>query len=218
MFERFSDAARQVIVLAQQEAVSLGHDYIGTEHLLLGLLRDPDSVAGNALAGLSLQGARDHVTRIVPGGRRKPASGHIPFTPHAKKALEMALRKALELGHNFVGTGHILLALADAGDVVATQVLAANDTDPASLRAAVLEGLASGPGEERRDEQPDRYEGGPHPDLTHVLRRLDEIEGLLQGLLDLVGDPPPRSRLLRRWRARGSYQGLNRGRRRPFAR
>ena len=114
MFERFTDRARLVVVLAQEEARMLHHDHIGTEHILLGLIRGGDGVAARALEslGISLEAVRQHVGEITGQGQRAP-SGHIPFTPRATKVLELSLREALQLGHNYIGTEHILLGLLE---------------------------------------------------------------------------------------------------------
>ncbi|MGD0936186.1 MAG: Clp protease N-terminal domain-containing protein, partial [Streptosporangiaceae bacterium] len=112
MFERFTDRARRVVVLAQEEARMLNHSHIGTEHILLGLIREGGGVAAKAVEslGISLEAARRQVGEIVVQGQQAP-SGHIPFTPRAKKVLELSLREALQLGHNYIGTEHILLGL-----------------------------------------------------------------------------------------------------------
>ena len=124
MFERFSDRARRVVVLAQEEARHLNHNYIGTEHVLLGLIHEGEGVAAKALEslGISLEAVRAEVTGIVGRGAEAP-SGHIPFTPRAKKVLELSLREALQLGHNYIGTEHVLLGLIREGEGVAAQVL-----------------------------------------------------------------------------------------------
>src|SRR5258708_32468881 len=124
MFERFTDRARRVVVLAKEEARMLDHDYIGTEHILLGLIREGEGVAAKALEslGISLEAARRQVEEIIGPGQQAP-SGHVPFTPRAKKVLELSLREALQLGHNYIGTEHILLALILEGEGVAAQVL-----------------------------------------------------------------------------------------------
>jgi len=139
MFERFTNRARHAVVLAQEEARRLQHNYIGTEHILLGLLGEPDGLAGRALAGLgmSLETARNEVTAIVGTGAAAP-SGHIPFTPRAKKTLELALREALQLHHNYIGTEHILLGLIREGEGVAAQVLKQH-ADLTAIRVAVLD-------------------------------------------------------------------------------
>src|ERR1700761_9463950 len=123
MFERFTGRARHTVVLAQEEARLLDHNYIGTEHILLGLLGEPESVAGIVLAdfGLTVQGTRAEVETAVGRGKKAP-SGHIPFTPRAKKTLELSLREALGLGHNYIGTEHILLGLIREGEGVAFKI------------------------------------------------------------------------------------------------
>ena len=138
MFERFTNRARHVVVLAQEEARRLRHNYIGTEHILLGLLGEPDGAAGRALAGfgMSLEATRGEVTAIVSAGTTAP-SGHIPFTPRAKKTLELSLREALALHHNYIGTEHILLGLIRESDGVAAQVLRQHADLPA-ISAAVI--------------------------------------------------------------------------------
>src|SRR5829696_3245407 len=117
MFERFTDRARRVVVLAQEEARLLDHNYIGTEHILLGLVHEGGGVAAQALTqlGVSLEAVRDQVKEIIGRGAEAP-TGHIPFTPRAKKVLELSLREALELGHNYIGTEHILLGLLREGE------------------------------------------------------------------------------------------------------
>ena len=144
MFERFTDRARRVVVLAQEEARMLNHNYIGTEHLLLGLIHEGEGVAAKALdsMGITLSSAREQVQDIIGPGQQAP-SGHIPFTPRAKKVLEHSLREALQLGHNYIGTEHILLGIIRAGEGVASQVLIKLGADPAKVRATVLE-LISG--------------------------------------------------------------------------
>jgi ATP-dependent Clp protease ATP-binding subunit ClpC len=124
MLERFSDRARRVVVLAQEEARTLNHNYIGTEHILLGLIHEGDGVAARSLEslGISLDAVRQQVEEIIGRGQQAP-SGHIPFTPRAKKVLELSLRESLQLGHNYIGTEHILLGLLREGDGVAAQVL-----------------------------------------------------------------------------------------------
>jgi ATP-dependent Clp protease ATP-binding subunit ClpC len=124
MFERFTDRARRVVVLAQEEARLLNHNYIGTEHLLLGLVREPEGVAARALEslGISLEAVRQQVEQIIGRGQQAP-SGHIPFTPRAKKVLELSLSEAHRLGHNYISTEHILLGLIREGEGVGAQVL-----------------------------------------------------------------------------------------------
>jgi ATP-dependent Clp protease ATP-binding subunit ClpC len=144
MFERFTDAARFAVVAAQEAARELNHDYIGTEHFLLGLLRRPDTSAARALATLGI--SADTVRRAVIdrlGTGAKPVSGHIPFTPRGKSTLEHALREALTLNHSYIGTEHILLGLLAEPDGFAAQILAAQAEDLSNVRAAVLDALRS---------------------------------------------------------------------------
>jgi len=143
VFERFTDRARRVIVLAQEEARLLKHDYIGTEHLLLGLIREGEGVAGKALEvlGIRLEALRSQVEEVIGQGQRAP-SGHVPFTPRAKKVLELSLREALELGHNYIGTEHLLLGLIREGEGVAAQVLVKLGADLSRARGQVTELLS----------------------------------------------------------------------------
>jgi ATP-dependent Clp protease ATP-binding subunit ClpC len=144
MFERFTDRARHSVVLAQVEARMLNHNYIGTEHILLGLVHEGDGVAARALASLdvSLEAVRNRVEEIIGQGQAEP-TGHIPFTPRAKKVLELALREALQLGHTYIGTEHLLLGLVREGEGVAAQVLVEVGADLGRVRRAVL-GLLEG--------------------------------------------------------------------------
>lgn len=139
MFERFTDRARRVTALAQEEARTLRHNYIGTEHLLLGMLREADGIAAQALAGfgLDLEKARTAVLEIIGEGQSAPA-GHIPFTPRAKKVCELAHRESLLLGHNYIGTEHLLLGLIREGGGVGGKILVEAGADLASAREAVL--------------------------------------------------------------------------------
>lgn len=140
MFERFTDRARRVVVHAQEEARLLNHSYIGTEHLLLGLIKDPDTVSAKALVshGMELDAVRELVVGIIGEGTEAPV-GHIPFTPRAKKVLEMSLRESLQIGHNYIGSEHILLGLIREGEGVAAQVLAQLGVDLNHLRVTVKE-------------------------------------------------------------------------------
>ncbi|HEY5891361.1 MAG TPA: ATP-dependent Clp protease ATP-binding subunit [Acidimicrobiia bacterium] len=146
MFERFTDRARRVVVLAQEEARLLNHNYIGTEHILLGLLNEGEGIAAQALESLDidLTSVRDEVVKIIGQGKQSP-SGHIPFTPRAKKVLELSLREALQLGHNYIGTEHILLGLIREGEGVAAQVLQQLGAELQKVRQTVIQ-LLSGPG------------------------------------------------------------------------
>ena len=142
MFERFTDRARQVVVHAQDEARALKHNYIGTEHLLLGLLREEEGPAARVLEGLdvTVEEVRAQIVRIVGEGE-EAASGQIPFTPRAKKALELSLREALSLGHNYIGTEHVLLGLVRVNEGVAMRILLDFDADAEKVRNALLRAL-----------------------------------------------------------------------------
>ena len=149
MFERFTDRARRVVVLAQEEARMLNHNYIGTEHILLGLIHEGEGVAAKALEslGISLEAVRSQVEEIIGQGQQAP-SGHIPFTPRAKKVLELSLREALQLGHNYIGTEHILLGLIREGEGVAAQVLVKLGADLNRVRQQVIQVLSGYQGKE----------------------------------------------------------------------
>ncbi|HET7476019.1 MAG TPA: ATP-dependent Clp protease ATP-binding subunit [Dermatophilaceae bacterium] len=157
MFERFTDRARRVVVLAQEEARMLNHNYIGTEHILLGLIHEGEGVAAKALEslGISLDAVRQQVEEIIGQGQQAP-SGHIPFTPRAKKVLELSLREALQLGHNYIGTEHILLGLIREGEGVAAQVLVKLGADLTRVRQQVIQLLSGYQGKE-----PQGAGGGP---------------------------------------------------------
>jgi ATP-dependent Clp protease ATP-binding subunit ClpC len=148
LFERFTDRARRVVVLAQEEARLLNHNYIGTEHILLGLIHEGEGVAAKALEslGISLEAVRNQVEEIIGQGGSSP-SGHIPFTPRAKKVLELSLREALQLGHNYIGTEHILLGLIREGEGVAAQVLVKLGADLSRVRQQVIQLLSGYQGE-----------------------------------------------------------------------
>src|SRR4030081_3123857 len=152
MFERFTERARQVVVLAQDEARTLKHNYIGTEHILLGLLREEEGLAARVLESLDItvERVRAQVVRIVGSGE-EVTSGQIPFTPRAKKVLELALREALSLGHNYIGTEHILLGLVRENEGVAARILLAFDADSEKIRNEVIR-MLSGPGGRRQGQ------------------------------------------------------------------
>ncbi len=183
MFERFTDRARRVVVLAQEEARMLNHNYIGTEHILLGLIREGEGVAAKALEslGISLDAVRQQVEEIIGQGQEAP-SGHIPFTPRAKKVLELSLRESLQLGHNYIGTEHILLGLIREGDGVAAQVLVHLGADLNRVRHQVIQLIAGRP---LREDAP-----GPE-----VQARLDVVEIRLAVLEHRVGTGPDTSDL-----------------------
>ena len=172
MFERFTDRARRVVVLAQEEARLLNHNYIGTEHILLGLIHEGEGVAARALEslGISLEGVREQVEEIIGKGGTLP-SGHIPFTPRAKKVLELSLREALQLGHNYIGTEHILLGLIREGEGVAAQMLSKLGADLAKVRQHVIQLLSGyGSGGDRSEKTPTGGGGrGQSSGSSHVL-------------------------------------------------
>ena len=161
LFERFTDRARRVVVLAQEEARLLNHNYIGTEHILLGLIHEGEGVAAKALEqlGISLEAVRTQVEEIIGQGGSSP-SGHIPFTPRAKKVLELSLREALQLGHNYIGTEHILLGLIREGEGVAAQVLVKLGADLSRVRQQVIQLLSGYAGKEGAPS------GGPAGEAT----------------------------------------------------
>jgi ATP-dependent Clp protease ATP-binding subunit ClpC len=167
MFERFTDRARRVVVLAQEEARMLNHNYIGTEHILLGLIHEGEGVAAKALEslGISLEGVRSQVEEIIGQGQQAP-SGHIPFTPRAKKVLELSLREALQLGHNYIGTEHILLGLIREGEGVAAQVLVKLGADLNRVRQQVIQLLSGYQGKETASTGAGPSEGTPSTSLV----------------------------------------------------
>jgi ATP-dependent Clp protease ATP-binding subunit ClpA len=177
MFERFTNQSRRVVVLAQEEARMLNHNYIGTEHLLLGLLNEGSGMAARALAaaGVTLPAARDQAVAIVGRGQAQP-SGHIPFTAAAKKSLELSLREALQLGDRYIGTGHLLLGLIHQGDNVALTMLDKLGADRSDLRARVTQELRDQPEEDRDVPAAER-------ERREVRVRVREE---VQGLLDTI--------------------------------
>ena len=177
MFERFTNQSRRVVVLAQEEARMLDHNYIGTEHLLLGLLHEGRGSAARTLEAMdvTLRAVRDQVIEIIGRGQAQP-SGHIPFTPRAKKSLELSLREALQLGDGYIGTGHLLLGLIHQGDSVAVKILGNLSADLKDLRARVTEELRGNP-EEGQDVPPAERER-----LKVYLR--SEVKGLLDTIDD----------------------------------
>ena len=190
MFERFTERARRVVVFAQEEARDLNHDYIGTEHLLLGLMRDTDSVAARALRGLDIgqDPAREQVIEIIGRGQRSP-SGHIPFTPRAKKVLELSLREALQLNHNYIGTEHILLGLVGEGEGVAAQVLIKLGGSLSRVRDKVIELAPPGTGEGPEVSVPLRRSRlrGPFDEVMRRLEAMDERLAVIERHLGLAG-------------------------------
>ena len=159
MFEKFTDKARRVVVLAQEEAKLLNHNYIGTEHILLGLIHEGEGVAAKALEalGINLEGVREQVQEIIGQGQQAP-TGHIPFTPRAKKVLELSLREALQLGHSYIGTEHLLLGLIREGEGVAAQVLTKLGADTNKVRQQVIQLLSGYQGKETVNVGGDNHE------------------------------------------------------------
>jgi len=183
MFERFTQRARRVVVLAQEEARLLNHNYIGTEHILLGLIREGEGVAAKALEslGISLEAVRQEVEKIIGRGQQAP-SGHVPFTPRAKKVLELSLREAHALGHNYIGTEHILLGLIREGSGVAAQVLVKLGADLNRARQQVVQLLHGYQGEDVTGE------GLPLP--GDALTRVDSLDRRLAVIERWVGLRP----------------------------
>ncbi len=197
MFERFTNRARHVVVLAQEEARRLHHNYIGTEHVLLGLLGEPDGLAFQALErfGMSLDSTREEVKAIVGIGKAEH-SGHIPFTPRAKKILELALREALQLHHNYIGTEHILLGVIREGDGVGAQVLKQHSADLTPIRMAVLDLLSTVPTEATRGRRWLRRRSAagpgeaPEPGESAELRTTPAADTSLSEAARLAGSQP----------------------------
>ena len=187
MFERFTDRARRVVVLAQEEARMLNHNYIGTEHILLGLIHEGEGVAAKALEslGISLEAVRQQVEEIIGQGQQAP-SGHIPFTPRAKKVLELSLREALQLGHNYIGTEHILLGLIREGDGVAAQVLVKLGADLNRVRQQVIQLLHGYQGKEPTSAASGSTETAPSTSLVLDQFGRNLTQGAREGKLDPV--------------------------------
>jgi len=191
MFERFTDRARRVVVLAQEEARILNHNYIGTEHILLGLIHEGEGVAARALEslGISLEAVRQQVEEIIGQGQQEP-SGHIPFTPRAKTVLHLSLREARQIGHNYIGTEHILLGLIREGEGVAAQVLVRLGVSLNLARQQVIQLLHGYQG-----EHPDFWDdapGGPRSGRVGpgVLSRVTALESRLSAIEQRVGTGP----------------------------
>ncbi|WP_299023442.1 ATP-dependent Clp protease ATP-binding subunit [uncultured Dietzia sp.] len=192
MFERFTDRARRVVVLAQEEARMLNHNYIGTEHILLGLIHEGEGVAAKALEslGISLEAVRSQVEEIIGQGQQAP-SGHIPFTPRAKKVLELSLREALQLGHNYIGTEHILLGLIREGEGVAAQVLVKLGADLTRVRQQVIQLLSGYQGKEAEATGAPAGTGGRESGTPSSSTVLDQFgrnltQAAMEGKLDPV--------------------------------
>jgi ATP-dependent Clp protease ATP-binding subunit ClpC len=186
-YDRFTDRARRAVVLAQEEARMLNHDHIGTEHFLLGLIHEGEGRGVKALLslGISLEAVRQQVEEIIGQGQQAP-SGHIPFTPRAKKVLELSLLQALQLGHNYIGTEHILLGLIREGDGVAAQVLIASGADLSKTRQQVIQLLHGYQGKEQAVPAGDSAEPGPPTFVTPDQFRHNLTQDARESKLDPV--------------------------------
>ena len=196
MFERFTDRARRVVVLAQEEARMLSHNNVGTEHILLGLIREGGGVAAQALEplGITEEAARQQVEEIVGRGPPGPRRGPIPFTPRAKNVLQLSLREAIALGHGYIGTEHILLGLVREGEGVAIRVLNGLGADPNRVRQQVIQLVSA----RRVQEQPGTGRGtgrGKRKLLSELRGRLDSMDWRLSVLEQRVGTSPDLAQL-----------------------
>jgi Clp amino terminal domain, pathogenicity island component/UvrB/uvrC motif len=196
MFERFTDRARRVVVLAQEEARMLNHNYVGSEHILLGLIREDGGVAAQALGSLGVteERARQQVEEVVGAGQTGPQRGHLPFTPQAKKILQLSLREAIALGHAYIGTEHILLGLVRGDDGAAIRVLNGLGVDPDRVRQQVIQLVSA----RRVQEEPGtgRVTGrGKRKMLSELRGRLDALDWRLSVLEQRVGASPDLARL-----------------------
>jgi len=194
MFERFTDRARRVVVLAQEEARMLNHNYIGTEHILLGLIHEGEGVAARALEslGISLEAVRQQVEEIIGQGQ-EPSGGHIPFTPRVKKVLELSLREAQQLGHNYIGTEHILLGLLLEGEGVAAQVLVNLGADLSLVRQQVIQlvaGYQAEAGAGRLARASGRAGREERRLLSQLVDRVTALESRLSAVEHRVGTGP----------------------------
>jgi ATP-dependent Clp protease ATP-binding subunit ClpA len=196
MFERFTDGARRVVVLAQEEARVLNHNYIGTEHILLALIREGGGVAARALESLGIteEAARQQVEEITGRGEPGPQRGHIPFTPRGKKILQLSLREAIALGHAYIGTEHILLGLLREDDGVAVRVLNGLGVEPNRVRQQVIQLVSA----RRIQQEPEtgRATGrGKRKLLSELRGRLDALDWRLSVLEQRVGASPDLAQL-----------------------
>jgi Clp amino terminal domain, pathogenicity island component/UvrB/uvrC motif len=197
MFERFTDRARRVVVLAQEEARMLNHDHIGTEHILLGLTYEGAGVAARALQSLGItdEAVRQQVLEIVDRGHQAPATEHIPFTPQATRALQLSLRETMRLGHSHIGTEHILLGLIREGEGPVMQVLVRLGADSNSVRHRVIEMLEDNQGDDEPGTAPaaestSEAGRGKRALLSQILARVDSMNSRLAALEHLVGTGP----------------------------
>jgi ATP-dependent Clp protease ATP-binding subunit ClpA len=177
VFERFTERARQAVVLAQDESRRLGHGHIGTEHILLGLLREEEGLAARVLEAMdvTLDDVRDEVLRVVPRGEAA-TTGQIPFTPRGKKTLELAPREAVAMGHDHIGTEHVLLGLARVDDGVAVRILRERDVEPDRVRTEVVRWLSGSPGLAQPTEpESDDLELTSPPLAPEVIAQLERL-------------------------------------------
>ena len=196
MFERFTDRSRRVVVLAQEEARTLGHECIGTEHILLGLIRERGGVAAQALEslGVSEDAARQQVEEIVGRGQTGPSRGHLPFTPQGKRVLQLSLREAIALGHGHVGTEHILLGLIREDQDVAARVLNGLSVDPNRIRQQVIRLVSA----RQIHQQPGSGRAGgrrKRKQLSDLRDQLDSVSWRLSALEQRVGTAPDLAQL-----------------------
>jgi ATP-dependent Clp protease ATP-binding subunit ClpC len=196
MFERFTDRARRVVVLAQEEARMLNHNYVGTEHILVALIREGGGVAAQALESLGIteEAARQQVEEVVGPGQTGPQRGHLPFTPRAKKMLQLSLREAIALGHGYIGTEHILLGLVRGDDGATMRVLNGLGVDPNRVRQQVIQLVSA----RRVQEEPGtgRAAGrGKRKLLSELRGRLDSLDWRLSVLEQRVGTSPDLAQL-----------------------
>jgi ATP-dependent Clp protease ATP-binding subunit ClpA len=200
MFERFSDRARRVIVLAQEEARMLEHDYIGTEHILLGLIHEGEGIAATSLRalGIDLETVRGEIETLIGRGRQ-PTPGHIPFTSRAKKSLELALREMVHLGHDYIGTEHLLLGLIREGDGVAAQVLRQRGLELNRVRQEVIRQLHGHEGGAARRRGRRGQPSGEGVTLEEISRQLQALGARLSAIEEKLGveASPARQRLRR---------------------
>lgn len=206
MFERFTDRARRVVVLAQEESQRLSHNYIGSEHLLLGLLAEREGVAARALESLNvtLTAAREQVEEIIGPGQQTPR-GHIPFTPRAKKILELSLREALTMGSEVIDTEHLLLGLIDEGDGVGAQILQQRGATAQAVREAVARLISADP------EAAEVTGPGSEPRAVSVTRQVRIRDDALTEVKDLLAS------IDRRLSAIERHLGIDAGREEPPA-
>lgn len=191
MFERFTEQLRGAVVLAQEEARSLDHNYIGTEHLLAGLRREEEGGAARALesADITLDAVRETIQALVGRGEQ-PSPKHMPFTPQAKEGLEYSLRESLQLGHHHIGTGHLLLGLISQEDSVAVQVLGRLGADLGQLRSRVIQGLEDDPEDSGEYSPPPRRRLRPHSAVLDLLDTIDERLSAIERQLGIARPDP----------------------------